>query len=266
MRFATVTLLAAAALAGCATTPSAAVMPAQADKAALKAANEGIRKTLRKTTVSAVKPTPIPGLFEVIAGHNVFYADKRARYLVFGHIYRLRDQKDLTQAAIDKLRGHVAARRAGGRHIAWSSLPLKHAIRTGDPHGVKIAVFADPKCPYCRKLHAVMRYLKHADVYTVMYPLTQLHPGSGSVSREVLCSNEPRAALQAAYTDRPIPAVRKDCHTTAVSVAEAFGKAHGFYGTPVLVRQDGQVLIGYRPLATLQKWVDALRTTHISRK
>ena len=40
---------------------------------------------------------------------------------------------------------------------------------------------------------------------------------------------------------------------------EKFARAHGFNGTPVLVRQDGAVLEGFRPRAALEAWLKGSR-------
>jgi thiol:disulfide interchange protein DsbC len=34
-----------------------------------------------------------------------------------------------------------------------------------------------------------------------------------------------------------------------------FARAHGFTGTPVLVREDGAVLLGFRPREFLESWL-----------
>ena len=48
------------------------------------------------------------------------------------------------------------------------------------------------------------------------------------------------------------------CDTSGLDANEAFAKAHGFGGTPVLVRpSDGAVLEGYRAAAELRTFLTA---------
>ena len=55
------------------------------------------------------------------------------------------------------------------------------------------------------------------------------------------------AALHAAYAGEA-PKARAGCKPKGLDANEAFAKANGFNGTPVLVRaSDGAVLQGYRP-------------------
>ena len=45
------------------------------------------------------------------------------------------------------------------------------------------------------------------------------------------------------------------CDTSGLDENEAFARAHGFTGTPVIVRADGAVLEGYRPKPALIAWL-----------
>ncbi len=57
---------------------------------------------------------------------------------------------------------------------------------------------------------------------------------------------KPATALRKAYASQPLTPA-KACNTKGLDANEAFAKAHGFGGTPVVVRpSDGAVLEGYR--------------------
>ena len=48
----------------------------------------------------------------------------------------------------------------------------------------------------------------------------------------------------------------KPCDTSGLDANEAFAKAHGFNGTPVIVRpSDGAILEGYRPASVLREFL-----------
>ena len=61
------------------------------------------RERFPATAISVVRETPIPGLFEIIAGNNVIYADESGRYLFFGRLWDAQAQKDLSAEALESL-------------------------------------------------------------------------------------------------------------------------------------------------------------------
>lgn len=66
--------------------------------------------------------------------------------------------QDLTRARVDELAS-----------IRFADLPLKMAIKTVKGDGKRVmAVFEDPNCPYCRKLHETMRGIDNVTVYTFL--------------------------------------------------------------------------------------------------
>ena len=72
------------------------------------------------------------------------------------------------------------------------------------------------------------------------------------MAESVLCAKDPVKAMHQAYAGQThaIPSI---CNVSAALDAnEAFAKANGFSGTPVIVRvKDGAVLHGYRDAETL---------------
>jgi thiol:disulfide interchange protein DsbC len=73
----------------------------------------------------------------------------------------------------------------------------------------------------------------------------------------VLCSPRPEMSLRMAYSGLAL-ANPKPCDTSGLDANEAFARAHGFGGTPVIVRpSDGAVLEGYRPAAALREFLGA---------
>ncbi len=56
---------------------------------------EDAKKALPNTPIREVNPSPISGLYEVIAGSNVLYMDETERYLLVGEIYNLKTSKNI---------------------------------------------------------------------------------------------------------------------------------------------------------------------------
>ena len=68
-------------------------------------------------------------------------------------------------------------------------------------------------------------------------------------------ASDPAAALHAAYAGE-VPKARPGCKPKGLDANEAFAKANGFNGTPVLVRaSDGAVLQGYRPASEIRRFL-----------
>ncbi|KAK0360762.1 hypothetical protein LTR94_026040, partial [Friedmanniomyces endolithicus] len=59
-----------------------------------------LQKRLPKTKVDAIDCSKVDGLCEVVAGANLFYVDKSARYLVIGRVYDMDTRQDLTAARL----------------------------------------------------------------------------------------------------------------------------------------------------------------------
>src|ERR1019366_6466544 len=105
-------------------------------------------------TKSAVHKSEIPGLFEISMGNNVGYTDGNVQYLIFGHIFDMATQTDLTQARMDE-----------ANKINFAALPFEKAIKVVKGNGARVfAVFTDPDCPYCKRLESS---LNEVDNYTM---------------------------------------------------------------------------------------------------
>ena len=198
-------------------------------------APQQIRQALRTTKITHIQPTPIDGLYEVTAGNNIFYSDKKGNYLVFGHLYDVKTQTDLTakaQAALQKT-----------SKVAWKQLPKATAIISGTKGGAKVAVFTDVDCPYCQRLHHWLTELKGIEVYESLYPIAELHPDALATSEHILCSSKPFKSLEQAFSKQLKP-TNKPCKTPALTRIQQFAKQQGFEGTPILIREDGAVMKG----------------------
>src|SRR3546814_996633 len=81
--------------------------------------------------------------------------------------------------------------------VAFSSLPLDLAIKQVKGDGSrKIAVFEDPNCGYCKRLHQALQNVDNITVYTLLFPI--LSPDSTVKARNIWCarSEEHTSELQ----------------------------------------------------------------------
>lgn len=224
---------------------------------------------LPKTPIDAIDCSGLGGLCEVASKQTLFYVDRSARYLVIGRIYDMEARQDLTAARLlalnpdlltagaarqDSENASEPRRPSAPAKVSLAGLPANGAIRWGPENGPKVVVFSDFDCGYCKKLEAE---LKAIGARVEERPISIFGATSRRVAEQVLCSPRPERALRMAYAGSAL-ADPEPCDTRGLDANEAFAKAHGFGGTPVLVRpSDGAVLEGYRPAAELRTFLTA---------
>jgi thiol:disulfide interchange protein DsbC len=143
------------------------------------------------------------------------------------------------------------------RKIDFSKLSLKEALVLGaETAKVKVAVFTDPDCPYCRKLHEEMKQVveKRRDIafYLFLYPLP-MHKDAYKKVQAILCEKS-LGLLDDAFAGKAMP--EPTCGNERVEKILALGRELKFEGTPTLVRGDGTVLSGYLATDKLIDWID----------
>ncbi len=223
---------------------------------------------LPKTPITQIDCKGIGGLCEVASKSTLFYVDRAARYLVIGRVYDMETRQDLTAARLLELnpdlltagaprsaepqdRGQQAPRAAATK-VSLAGLPANGAITWGPPDGRKAVVFSDFNCGYCKKLE---EELKAIGARVEERPISIFGPESRREAERVLCAPKPDLALRLAYAGTAL-ANPKPCDTSGLDANEAFAKANGFMGTPVIVRpSDGAVLEGYRPAHVLRAFL-----------
>ncbi len=260
-------LIALSAATGWAAAYLASPAHAAADTAKVRAA---LQLRLPKTPIDAIDCKGLGGLCEVASKTTLFYVDAQAKYLVIGRVYDMEARQDLTAARLLELNPDLLA--AGAAHrddaedqapgrpqaapppqtVSLAGLPENGAIRWGPVEGPKVVVFSDFHCGYCRKLSGE---LKAIGARVEERPISIFGPESRKDAERVLCSPFPETSLHAAYAGTAL-ANPRPCDTRGLDANEAFGKAHGFSGTPVIVRpSDGAVLEGYRPASALRAFL-----------
>jgi thiol:disulfide interchange protein DsbC len=177
--------------------------------------------------VDAVSKTAYGGLYEVRTGPDIFYTDASGRYMFVGKVMDLTTLQDLTRARADELAA-----------IRFADLPLEMAIKTVKGRGQRVmAVFEDPNCPYCRKLHDTLRGIDNVTVYTFL--LNILSDDSAAKSRNIWCAADRSQAWQDWMLDaKPAPIAPAGCVTPNEQVL-ALGRKLHMQGTPTIYFADG---------------------------
>ncbi len=202
-----------------------------------------LKKNIHGLQISAVHRSPIDGLYEVVAGRNIFYSDKTGHYLIAGgHIFDTSNRKDLTAVRLQEI-----------NRVDWKSLPLDKAIVSGDPKGVPLAVFTDPDCPFCRKLEQTLQHLDGVKVYTFLFPLTQLHKHAEAHARAIWCASDRHEALLDIMLRNKKVAEGK-C-AAPIDELRSLGIRLGVSGTPTLIAGDGRIFAGLKSAEELKRWL-----------
>jgi len=217
------------------------------------AVEKTVHKALPGTRITSVQPSVLHGLVEIIAGANVLYADPTGNYLVVGSIYDMRTATDLTAQRKREIAQTV--------RIQWEDLPLETAVKYGGHGPTKLAVFFDPDCPWCKRLHEQLSAMVDVEVYAIMYPVESLHAGAKNKAAVILCSSDPLQALNTVMEGNELPTVSDPTclarSNAAIDRVEAFARSHDIHGTPTLIAPDGRVRPGFLQVKPLKAWLDA---------
>ena len=201
------------------------------------------------TRFGEIRPTPWPGVFEVPMGANLAYVDASGQYFLFGHLYDMKAQRDLTAERKDTL-----------ARIDFSALPLADAIKDVRGRGSRaLAIFSDPDCPHCRRLEAELKGLSDVTIHTFLMPIASLHPQARAKAIAVWCAKDRLGAWQALMTRDQVPPSADCAHPVDRNVALA--ERLGVTGTPTLVAADGRVLPGAARAEQINAWLSRSTTS-----
>lgn len=203
-----------------------------------------LRELYPATQINDVHATAIGGIYEVVMGKNIGYTNSEGRYFLFGHIFDMATQQDVTQQRIDAL-----------NVIDFSQLPLKDAIKTVHGNGSrKVAIFSDPDCPFCRKLEQELPKINNVTIYTFLMPLDGLHPEASKKAKAIWCSGNKSQALDSYMLHDKTPNMNKTCDNP-IDRNVQLGQKLNINGTPTLISADGRVLPGMAAADQLEKFI-----------
>ena len=198
-----------------------------------------VEKRLGANKVVSVQKTPF-GLYEVVADNEVFYVDASVDYLIAGRVIDIKTHEDLT-----------AARRDAVLRIDFASLPLDQAVKTVRGDGSRVfVVFADPNCPYCKKLEKDLATLDNTTMYTFLYPI--LSQDSIDKSIAIWCSPDRAAAWSQTMIGGRAPQLAGQACKNPIDSNLELGKKLSVTATPTLVFTDGRRRPGAMPLERVE--------------
>jgi thiol:disulfide interchange protein DsbC len=200
---------------------------------------ERLKNMYPATQWSRVTRTPMAGVYEAVMGSNLAYVGSDGRHFLFGHLFDMRTQTDLTAPKLAAAERTSPDGSDAPPKVDFAALPLADAIKTVHGNGERVlAVFSDPNCPYCKMLDAELAKLDNVTLYIFLLPWI----------------TPDRTAAEAAWAQ----AVPERAHDTAVLDRNlSLATRVGLRGTPLLIAGDGRLSEGTKRATELEAWLNA---------
>lgn len=145
----------------------------------------------------------------------------------------------------------ASATQVQDQRVDFASLPFDHAIMTVQGNGSrKLAVFADPYCPYCRTLERRLSELSDVTIYTFLFPI--LTPNSKSMAAAIWCASDREATWRSWMLDGRPPARGHGCAGAPLDSNLALARGLGIRITPTIIFASGETVTGALPLYDLK--------------
>lgn len=204
---------------------------------------EKLRTQYPSTRFTSVKPSPIKGLYEVVMGNQIAYTDITGRYFIFGNIFDMVKQSDMTAERKDSI-----------TRVAWPASYLVNAIKIVKGNGKrKLAVFSDPDCGYCKKLDATLQRVDNLTIYVFLYPIERLHPQAREKAISIWCHPHPEQAWHDWMQGGKEPPIRACLNPINDNISLA--GEYQIQGTPTIIAEDGRLLAGAVTAQKIEAWL-----------
>jgi len=230
---------AAAAVAATGTTsPAAAASPAASAPSAAPASTDPralIISKLPGTRPEEVRPSPVPGLYELMHGTDAAYVTADGKYAIAGDLYELGTNTDITEAERRQTRLRLLGAIPESDMVIFGPKDARHTV----------TVFTDVDCAYCRKLHSQIADYNRLGIRVryVSYPRTGPNSESWTRAEQVWCAANRNEALTRAKRGESL--TDKPCAHSPVAREYALGREFNLQGTPAIVLANGDMLPGY---------------------
>ena len=221
---------------------AAPVLAAEVDLEKLRA---DVAKALPNATINEVRPSPLPGIYEVSANSQIVYVSADGKYLLTGDLIDLNARVNLSERQREKSLMGAVNKLGEDKMILIGPNKPKHVV----------TVFTDVDCPYCSKLHLEVPMLvkNGVQVRYIFYPRAGIGSESFRRSVAVWCAKDRIDAIGVAKAGGKL-----EMKTCANPVVEHYRLAQtlGIQGTPAIVLDSGALVPGYVPATKLLAMLD----------
>lgn len=195
-----------------------------------------------------INASPVDGWYMLQKGSIVAYVSADGRFLLQGDLIDLDRGVNLSELSRNETRRELMGSLHDDEAILFSPAEVKHSV----------TVFTDIDCTYCRKLHSeIDAYMNEGiAVRYVLYPRNGRRSHAWVTSENVWCADDRNSALTAAKLDREFET--SSCDASMIARHYQLGQDIGLTGTPAIVTEDGTLIGGYVPPASLSARLEQL--------
>jgi thiol:disulfide interchange protein DsbC len=197
-----------------------------------------IRKTLAERLpnlppIEEVSKTPFPGVWEVrLSGNRLIYSDNSGNYIFQGSLIDTRNRANLTEARVEQLTA-----------IDFKDLPFKDSFKLVKGKGTRqMAVFEDPNCSYCKRLHRELAKIDDVTVHVFLIPV--LGEDSADKTQRIWCARD-KAKTYTGWMLNNQPPEAATCDIAAIERNSKLASVHGINGTPTLFFTNDKRVPGF---------------------
>jgi thiol:disulfide interchange protein DsbC len=199
-----------------------------------------LKKRVPEAPVESVRKINFGGLYEVVAGGDIYYTDEAASFLIVGNIVDLKTKQNITEARMRQVNA-----------IKWSDLPLEHAVKITRGNGSrKIAIFEDPNCGYCKRFERDLLGVTDITVYVFLYPI--LAADSVEKSKAVWCAKD-QAKMWLDHMTRDTALTGDTSCANPIDKVLAMGREKRISGTPTIIFENGERVPGAMAISDFEK-------------
>lgn len=193
-------------------------------------------------TPDLIRPSPSPGLYEVLYGADIFYITSDGKHLFTGgHLIDVDSRINLTEISRAEVRARLLDAYGTDKMLVFpATTSRRHSL----------VVVTDIDCPYCQRFHDHIEELNNAgiEVRYLLYPRAGEESESYRKSVSVWCSDDPLDALTRAKRQESVPP--KTCANPVLEHIDLVNRIN-ILSTPSIFLSDGSLIRGYRPPAEI---------------
>ena len=210
----------------------------------IPALKEKMARVLNGATIREIRRLPELGLYEVVwSGSNVLYTNAAGTLVLTGNLYRAGDRRNLTEARKEEL-----------MHVDFGALPLDLAFKQVKGNGSRrLAVFADPDCPYCRQLEHELEPISDVTIHVFQYPLAALHPDAERKARLVWCAPDRGKAWTELMLGGTEPVGAREACSAPIREVNELAERLGVHATPGIIFESGKLVPGVIPRERIEE-------------
>jgi thiol:disulfide interchange protein DsbC len=196
----------------------------------------GLHSLQPDVEITAITPTPIDNIYQVMIGADVVYMTGDGRYAFKGDLLDLESRRNLSEEERSIARIDILEKLPEKDLIEFAPEKTEHAIY----------VFTDVDCSYCRRLHRDVPELNRNGIAVryLAFPRGGVNSPAFRNMVSVWCAKDRQQALTDAKNGKSIKS--SDC-ANPVSKQYQIGRDLGIRGTPAIYLENGTELPGYMP-------------------